>query len=413
MKNPYLIISDKTTALTPERNSLLDLRKANRSFNEINALVEKNQYSFQPEYQERKGAIARVLGKEYFVFSSYDYLGLIGHDVINTAAKQAIDEFGTGTGGVRLLTGTNSLHRKLERDLAEFKGKEDAITFTSGYMANIAITTALIGKVGKVYADEKIHRSFMDALKLAGSDYVLFPHNDHQALKTMLAKDASVKRKFIVSEGVFSMDGDLCPLPELIALKKEHKAFLIIDEAHSFGVLGDNGRGIDEHYGIDPGEIDVVSGSLSKTIPANGGFILSNSAVIVFLQHECAPYIFSGSLCPPAASAAISALRIISEESWRLRELQTKVSALRSIIQLNGFKTSFGSSPVIPVLTGDYELTFKLYKFLHEKGILVCPVIFPAVPVNESIIRLCASVYHTDEMYEYFAKVLKEFNKGL
>ncbi len=409
MKNPYSIIHNKTTSLTPERNTLLDLRKANRSFNEINALVEKNAYSFQPEYQERKGAMARILGKEYVVFSSYDYLGLIGHEKINTAAKAAIHEFGTGTGGVRLLTGTNSLHRKLEKDLAAFKGKEDAITFTSGYMANIAITTALIGKIGRVYADEKIHRSFMDALKLAGADYVLFPHNDHRALKMMLTKDVSVKRKFIVSEGVFSMDGDLCPLPELLALKKEFKAFLIIDEAHSFGVLGNNGRGINEHYGIDPGEIDVVSGSLSKTIPANGGFILADSNVIVFLQHECAPYIFSGSLCPPATGAAIAALEIMSEENWRLPELKNRIRALSGIIESNGFKTSSGSSPVIPVLTGDYELTFKLYKFLHEKGILVCPVIFPAVPVNESIIRLCASVYHTTEMYQYFDEVLKEF----
>jgi 8-amino-7-oxononanoate synthase len=411
MKNPYVIINDKTNFYTPGKNSLIDLRKANRSFNEINNLVEKDRYSFQPEYQERKGANATVLGETYFVFSSYDYLGLIGHEQINRAAKEAIDAFGTGTGGVRLLTGTNKLHRTLEKDLAAFKGKEDAITFTSGYVANIAITTSLIGKTGKVYADEKIHRSFIDALTQSCSNYVLYPHNDTVALRALLEKDADVQRKFIVSEGVFSMDGDLCPLPELVSLKKEFNAFLIIDEAHSFGVLGDNGRGIDEHYGIDPGEIDIIGGSLSKSIPANGGFIMANSDVIVFLQHECAPFIFSGSLCPPATSAAIEALKIISNEKWRLAELQKRITSLRRIIRSHGFNTSNCSSPVVPMLIGDYDKTFELYKFLQKRGILVSPVIFPAVPVNESIIRLCASVYHTEEMYHHFDKVLREFNE--
>ena len=411
MKNPYLIINDKTICYPPEKNSLVDIRRATRSFNEINNLVEKNMYSFQPEYEGRSGAFATIQGIEYAVFSSYDYLGLIGHEKINKAASDAITEFGTGTGGVRLLTGTNKLHRKLERDLADFKGKEDAITFTSGYAANIAIATSLIGKTGKVYADEKIHRSFVDALTLAGSEFVFFPHNNHEVLRTMLEKDFAIKRKFIVSEGVFSMDGDLCPLPELVALKKEFNTFLIIDEAHSFGVMGKTGRGIDEYFGMDHRDIDIVSGSLSKAIPANGGFILANSDVIIFLQHECAPFIFSGSLCPPAASAAITALQIISEESWRLEELQKRIIGLRNIIRSNGFQTSNDISPVVPILTGDYEITFKLYKFLHDRGILVSPVIFPAVPVNESIIRLCASVFHTPEMYAHFERVLNEFNE--
>jgi 8-amino-7-oxononanoate synthase len=409
MKNPYLITNELNFS-APVSDSLVDLRKAKRTFQEINTLLEEHAYSFQPEYQHRSGAFATVNGRNYHVLSSYDYLGLIGHEDINQAAKEAIDEFGTGTGGVRLMTGTNKLHLMLEEELARFKGKESAITFTSGYMANIAIATSLIGKTGKVYADEKIHRSFTDALKLAGSDYVLFPHNNSEALESLLKNDVHVKRKFIVSEGIFSMDGDLCPLPDLVRLKKEQNAFLIIDEAHSFGVLGDNGRGIDEYYGIDPADIDLVSGSLSKTIPANGGFIIADRDVIVFLQHECAPFVFSGSLCPPATKASISALKIIADEKWRLEDLKQKSHTLRSIVQAGGFETSPGPGPVIPVHTGDYERTFALYKILNENGILVCPVIFPAVPVNRSIIRLCASVYHTPEMYAHFESTLHRFN---
>lgn len=409
MKTPYKLINADTVSYVTPKDSLIDFRKANRTFNEINELVEKDVYSFQPEYEEKKGAVSKIEGKEYTVLSSYDYLGLIGHERINNAAKEAIDEFDTGTGGVRLMTGTNKLHRKLERDLAIFKGVEGAITFTSGYMANLAIAKSLIGKSDKVYADEKIHRSFVDALTLSGANFNFYKHNDFESLEQLLIKDRSIKRKFIVSEGIFSMDGDICPLPQLIALKKEFNAFLIIDEAHSFGVLGDNGRGVNEHFGIDPEEIDLVTGSLSKTIPASGGFILAKSDVIVFLQHECAPYLFSGSLCPPATNAAIMALAVISEEKWRLTELRDRVSSLHSIIQSNGYKSSDSSSPVIPVHMGDYELTFKLYKFLEERGILVSPVIFPAVPANASIIRLCASVFHTPEMYECFDNALKEF----
>jgi 8-amino-7-oxononanoate synthase len=411
MFNPFKLMGEGITSFNPPKGSLTDIKRANRAFKEINSLVENERYSFQPEIESKKGAKSIIGGIEYDVLSSYDYLGLIGHPEINLAAESAIAKFGTGTGGVRLMTGTNSLHLELEREIAAFKGKEAALSLSSGYMANLAIATTFIGKNGKVFADEKIHRSFVDALSLAGADLTYFLHNDYNDLRNKLLEDISGKRRFIISEGVFSMDGDICPLPELVQLKNEFKAYLIIDEAHSFGVLGENGRGVDEHFGIDPNEIDIVSGSLSKAIPATGGFILANSNAILFLQHECAPFIFSGALCPPAVGAALSAIEILKNEKWRLSDLRRKSEHLNIILKKNGFETGSYNSPVIPIRTGDYIYTFELFKHILNNKILVSPVIFPAVPANASIIRLCASTYHTPELYEKFDELLEQFKE--
>lgn len=397
---------NKETVQQPEQGSILDFRRAQRSLNEISQLLTKDAYFFQPEHEKLVGAEATVNGDLYTVFSSYDYIGLIGHEKINEAAVSAIDRYGTGTGGVRILTGTNSLHIELEQRIASFLGKEVSITFSSGYVANLAVTTSIIGRNGKVLVDEKIHRSFVDALNLAGSDYEFFKHNDTDDLKAKLEKYSSSKRKYIISEGIFSMDGDICPLKELIELKKQFAAYLIIDEAHSFGVLGTAGKGVGEYHDIDPNDVDLITGSLSKAIPANGGFVAGRKNVILFMQHEAAPFVFSSALSPVSVGASLEALNVIQNEKWRFDVLAKNTKRLKQIVSKHGFEIDDSPSPIVPLLTRDYERTFEFTKSLYERSILVSPVIFPAVPPDRSLIRLCATVNHTEEM-------LNELNKAL
>lgn len=393
----------------PAKGSILDQRKWHRWLQAIGMAVDAELYAYQETAESAPFPRTHVNGKEFIQFSSYDYLGLIGHPAINAAAIDAIQEFGTGTGGVRMLSGTNVLHRKLESAIADFFGVESALTFTSGYLANLALMTALVGGDGKVIADERIHRSLKDGLRLAKVNVDYFGHNDVVSLARMLEKNSGVERKFILTEGLFSMDGDICPLPEILELKAAHGAFLVVDEAHSLGVLGPNGRGVCDHFGISPSKVDVFTGSLSKAIPANGGFIAASEEIIVCLQHEAAPFIFSGALCPPAAAAASSALAVIRQEKWRIEHLYQNSMVLSGLIADRGYETNCNGAPIVPLILPADDDVYRMVKWLKEHGILSSPVVFPAVPSGRSRIRLCASVHHNAQMFASLACALDSF----
>jgi 8-amino-7-oxononanoate synthase len=379
---------------------LLDIPAAQRWFDLLRWGAEQDLYTYQQPLDGRAGARVWVRDRSVLVLSSCDYLGLIGHPAIEQAAVAALRTHGTGTGGVRLLTGTVRLHRALEDDLAAFKGADGAVTFSSGYVANLAAIAALFGPEDRVIADAFVHRSLVDACVLARVPVRRFPHNDLAALERELVSGPPARRTLIVADGVYSMDGDLCPLPDLVELKRRHGAFLLVDEAHALGVVGRTGRGVHEHFELPADCVDIWTGSLSKAIASNGGFVAGSRALITYLQHASAPFIFSAALCPSAAGAARTALEVIGAEPDRIARLHRNASQLRQGLAERKFRTGSSTTPIVPVLVGDDVTAYRLARRLLDHDVWVTAVVHPAVPRGQARLRLCASAAHTEQDIE-------------
>lgn len=381
----------------PERGDLLDHPPARAWLELIHDTCREDRYTFQAPLHGRAGPRVVVDGRSMILLSSYDYLGLIGHPRIEAAAAHAIRSHGTGTGGVRLLTGTTELHLELESEIARFKGTEAALTFTSGYLANLGAIAALLSPRDRVVADERIHRSLIDACRLARVKLERFRHNDCDSLEAELARGDRRQRTLVVVEGVYSMDGDVCRLPEIVEVKNRHGAHLMVDEAHSFGALGRTGRGIDEYHGVSVDEVDLWMGSLSKAIPSVGGFLAGRRDLMFYLQHGAASYMFSAALSPPAAGAALEALRVLESEPERLRRLVKCGDTLRDGMRDMGFQVGDSQTAIVPVFCGSTQASLRLARALWEEGVLASAVIPPAVPPGASRLRLCATAAHVED----------------
>ena len=389
------------------KSDLLDAR-ARRVLENTALACSVDAYPFHMPLEAKAGPDVVADGHPMIMMSSYDYLGLIGDPRIDQAAVNAVLRYGTSTSGARLLTGTLDIHRKMEADLAAFKGTEDAMTFSSGYLANLGAIYGLFGPGDRVIIDEYCHRSLHDACRMTGVQVQKFRHNDAQSAREELQRPNRANRTMIISDGVFSMDGDVCCLPDLIALKKEFGCFLLIDEAHATGVLGATGRGTDEHFGIATSEVDIWTGSLAKSIPSNGGFIAVTQEVAIFLQHASSPYIFSAAM-PASSVAAISAgLAIVREEPERVARLRRNGDYLRSGLQALGYDTGLSETAVIPVVMKDEAKTALFARRLRDYGIIAAPVMFPAVGMGLARLRLCVTAAHTREHLDY---VLEVFGK--
>jgi 8-amino-7-oxononanoate synthase len=381
--------AEKPTA--PELEPMIKCRIASRWNQRIHQMVNAETYPFQQTLMGKSGPEVFSNNREMYMLSSYDYLGLLGDPYIENASINAIKKYGTATGGARMLAGTNQLHRQLEAKLTAFKGKEAAITFSSGYMANIAIINCLIQKTDRVIVDEHIHRSLMDALSMVQVPFDKFRHNDTAHLDLLLSLPTEAKKTFIIIEGVYSMEGDICPLPEIVALKKKHAAYLIIDESHSFGVMGETG----------PDDVDIYTSALSKAIPASGGFIAASLQTVIFLQHAATPFVFSGAMPPANAGAALAALEILEREGpERIKKVFENTAYLKRHLKRLGYNTGVTKSPIIPIIVGHTEKTLALSAKLYELGILANPVIFPAVPPGADRLRLCVTAAHTKYMLD-------------
>ena len=392
---------------TYKKGDLIDAR-ARRLFENTALACSLDAYPFQAPLSTRSGPTVEVDGHRMLMLSSYDYLGLIGDPRVDEAAIAAIRKYGTGTGGVRLLTGTLDLHQEMEQALAEFKGTESAITFTSGYAANLAVISALLGPADRVIADALSHRSLMDACRLAGVQVQRFEHNDMVSLRHELENGPEANRTLIISDGVFSMDGDICPLPELIAIRKEFGCFLLMDESHSSGVLGEYGRGTDEHFGVSTDDVDIWTGSLAKAIPSNGGFVAVSRRLAIFLQHASAPFIFSGALAAPAAAAVCETLKILKQEPERVARLRANSIFLREGLRSLGYDTGLSQTAVIPVMLLDDAKTALFARKLRDYGILVSPVLFPAVAQGAARLRLCVTAAHTSANLEFALDIFEK-----
>ena len=358
---------------------------------------EEGLYYYLQPIEKIDGARVWVNGQPKLMFATYSYLGLLNHPKINAAAQAAIEEFGTGTHGVRLLGGTISLHKQLEEKIARFKGTDDAITYSSGYVTNVSTIAALVGRNDAVICDKWDHASIVDGCLLSRAQFLRFRHNDMADLERCLIKTQDKETRLVVVDAVYSMDGDITPLPEVVELCRRYNARLMVDEAHSLGVLGERGRGIEEHFGME-GAIDIKMGTLSKTIPAVGGYVAADEDTITYLKHSARGFIFSAALPPAVCAAAIAALEVIEEEGAALRaRLQRNVERFISGLKALGFNTGRTETPIIPVIVGSDDNAIYMTKLLQENGVFALPVLPPAVPVGTSRIRANVTAAHTEE----------------
>jgi 8-amino-7-oxononanoate synthase len=382
------------------KESFIDSR-ARRLFDLTETACNAGVYPYQLALETRQGPWVQAEGRDMLMLSSYDYLGLIGDPRIDEAAIDAIRKYGTSTGGVRMLTGTVDLHRQMERELADFKGTEEAITFSSGYLANLAVIAALMTPQDRVILDALSHRSLVDACRLAGTQVQRFRHNDADSLRHELQAPTTANRTLIISDGVFSMDGDICILPELIAIKKEFGCYLLIDESHASGVLGTYGRGTDEHFGCDPADVDIWTGSLAKGIPAAGGFLAASQELSIFLQHAAAPFIFSAALTPSAIGAVRATLAIMRSEPERVAQLKCNSDFLRNGLRSLGYDTGASETAIVPVIFGGEAPAAMFSGKLRELGVIATPIMFPAVAQGTARLRLCATAAQSREDLEF------------
>ncbi len=343
----------------------------------------------------RAGPRVTVGGVPCLMLSSYDYLGLAADAEVTRAAMAAVERYGAGTGGVRLLTGTNTLHGALERRIAETIGTEDAMVTGSGFLANLAAIPTLTTRDDLILADELAHRSLVDACRLSAAELQRFPHNDLAALTRLLRTTSDRRRRLVVVDGVYSMEGDLAPLAELRALTEQHGASLLVDEAHALGVLGRRGAGSAEHAGIPAAAVDVWTGSLSKALGSQGGYVAGSAELIRFLRHEAAPYVFSGALAPAATGAALAALDVLAREPDRLQRLRQNATALRTGLRQLGCLVPEHCSAIVPLPVGGEREAWTLSRRLLESGVIASAVTTPAVPRGKARLRLCAMAGHT------------------
>ena len=348
-----------------------------------------------------------VAGRRQLNFCTYSYLGLLQHPEVRRAAKAAIDHYGCGTHGVRLLGGTLDLHRRLERRVAGFVGREDAVVFSSGYMANVAALSVLVGAGDFILSDARNHASIVDGCALSKAVVKRFGHNDVAHLTELLAGLPADAKKLIVVDAVFSMDGDLTPLLKLVALRdRVPNVILMVDEAHSLGVLGASGRGIEEHCGLD-GAIDVKMGTLSKVIPGQGGFIAGDERLTNYLRHHARGYIFSGATPPPVAGAALAAIDVLEREAGvRGLRLRENIAHFTRGLRRIGWELGPTESAIVPIMVRDTPTVFRLASFCHDEGVYVMPVTFPAVPAGEERLRANLSSEHSREELDAALAVL-------
>ena len=356
---------------------------------------ENQHYFYNQAIDELQGG-ARVVvnGREMQMFASYSYLGLIGHPKINAAAKAAIDKYGSGTHGVRMLAGTLRIHTELEETIARFKETESAITFSSGYLTNITAVSTMVRREDVVLSDKLNHASIVDGCMLSGAGFLRFRHNDMADLEFCLQQVNPEATKLVVVDAVFSMDGDITNLPKLVELCRKYRAWLMVDEAHSLGVLGETGHGIEEHFGMK-NVIDLKMGTLSKTIPSAGGYLAGSKDLIQMFRHFARPYVFSAAITPAQAAAAKAAFEVIEEEPERVAILNENTERFITGFKQLGFDTMLTSTAIVPILCGADESAYEMVRHCQGDGVFVLPIVSPAVPDGLARLRATVTAAHT------------------
>jgi 8-amino-7-oxononanoate synthase len=373
---------------------------------------EEGFYFYLQPIEALNGARVTVKGRgEMLMFASYSYLGLIGHPKIDAAAKAAIDEFSSGTHGVRILAGTTRLHDELEEKIAAFKGTEAAIVFSSGYVTNLATVSSLVGRGDVVICDKLNHASIVDGCLMSRAKFVRFKHNDMADLEKCLAEARPEAGRLVVVDAVFSMDGDIINLPEVSRLSRKYGALLMVDEAHSLGVLGKTGHGLEEHFGLESA-VDIHMGTLSKTIPSVGGYIAADQDTITYLKHVARAFVFSAALPPAAVAAAKASFEVIEEEPERLVALQRNIRHFLGGLKARGFDTLQSETAIVPIVCGEDGKALRMARLAQDEGLFVLPVLPPAVPQGTSRLRANVTAAHSQEDIDYALDVFERAGKA-
>lgn len=345
---------------------------------------------------ERDSAYAKLDGERLLMMSGYSYLGLAGDVRVASAAKAAIDQYGTGNHGVRYLAGSIPLHEELEREVACFTGREQALVFASGYAANVGTIGSLVGAGDTVLIDKSDHASIVDGCRLSGATITPFRHNDVEHLDRRLKAASAKGVRLVVVDSVYSMDGDIAPLPELRKVCDAHGALLAVDEAHALGVIGSTGGGIEEHFGHTV-KADIQLGTLSKAIPSVGGWVAGPSELIEHVRFTARPFLFSAALPPAQAGAALESLRILRREPERVTHIQQESSRLRAVLAAAGLRTGDSETAVIPLITGSDDSACDFATACRKAGVIALPVVSPAVPGRLARLRIAVTAQHTAE----------------
>jgi 8-amino-7-oxononanoate synthase len=355
-----------------------------------------------------QGSTIRFGGRELINFSANDYLGLAGDERLKMAARAAIEREGWGAGASPLITGRSATHAELERKLAKFEGAESALLFPSGFAANAGAVAALVDRGDRIFADEKNHASLIDGCRLSRAEVHVYRHGDAAHLEELLRAGRDCRRRLIVTDTLFSMDGDLAPLADLAALAREHQCMLLVDEAHATGVFGQRGRGVCEHLGVED-SVHIRVGTLSKALGCAGGFVAGPEKLIRWLVNRARPYVFSTAHPAANAAAALAAIEIVEREPQRRIKLLASAAALRVELAHHGWNIGRSESQIISIIIGDVNRTMQLAMCLREQGLFVPGIRPPSVPSGESLLRVSLSYGHTPPMIERLASGLSKY----
>ncbi|HRY77725.1 MAG TPA: aminotransferase class I/II-fold pyridoxal phosphate-dependent enzyme [Candidatus Izemoplasmatales bacterium] len=388
----------------------MDLFKKCEDFKLVDDYKALGIYPYFHSLETKQDIEVQMEGKRRIMIGSNNYLGLTGDRRVIDAGIKALDEFGSGVSGSRFLNGTLTTHVRLESELARFLNKEACVTFSTGFQSNLGIISAIAGKDDLVFCDRENHASIYDGIKLSYATMVRFRHSDMEDLEQKLKDADESKGKLIITDGVFSMSGDICKLPEIVTLAKRYGARVMIDDAHGFGVLGPTGRGTAEYFGLED-EVDMIMGTFSKSLASLGGYLVASRKVVEFVKHKSRPFIFCAAITPANAACALEALRILEQEPERPAHLLEIAAYTRSQLKARGIKILDNSvAPIIPIYTYTALRTLVACKILYEKGVYVNPVLPPAAPEGECLIRTSYTATHTkalmDEAVGQIAEVL-------
>jgi 8-amino-7-oxononanoate synthase len=390
----------------------MDLFEKCFNFTEADEVKSLGVYPYFRAISSGQDTEVMIDGKKMIMIGSNNYLGLTSHPKVKEAAIEAVRKFGSGCSGSRFLNGTLELHEKLEGRLAQFMQKEAALVFSTGFQTNLGTISALVNRKDYVIIDRSDHASIVDACRLSFGEVLKFRHNDMDELARILNNCNNDAGKLIAVDGVFSMEGEIAPLPDIVKLAKKHNARVMVDDAHSIGVLGDHGRGTAEHFGLDS-QVDLVMGTFSKSFASLGGFIAGSERVINYIKHTSRALIFSASPPPAAVAACLAALDIIETEPERRERLWQITKRMHDEYKSLGFNIGKTQTPIIPIYIGDDMKTFKVWKMMSDEGIFVNPIISPAVPPGSQLLRTSYTATHTDEQMDRVLDVFKKVGKKM
>ena len=369
---------------------------------------------YYPYYRPLTGEVGprtEMEGKERIMLGSNNYMGLTGHPKVKEAARQAISDYGTGCTGSRFLNGTLDLHVELEEKLAKFMGKDGCITFTTGFQTNLGVISSITAKGDYIISDAFNHASIVDGCRLARSEIRAYAHRDMDDLERVLKELPADAGKLIVSDGVFSMEGDLADIPVMADLAETYSARIMIDDAHGVGYLGPKGQGLAHHYGLED-KVDIISGTFSKSFASVGGFATAHSDVIDYMQHHARSLIFSASLPPAQVAVVLAALELIQDGDDMRKQLHRNASRLNQGLSDIGYNTGDSETPIIPVIIGDEMTVFKVWRELYDAGVYTNPVRAPAVPPGKELLRTSVMATHTDEDVDEAIAVFEQVGKA-